>query len=143
MANQADFSIHTMCRVLGLSPSGFDEVGDRPPLKRSIDDSVTTERIRHFYARSDATYDIPHIRADLVEERYWISRKRVARLMRRARLHGVSPRRNATATTQRDARQRPALNLVKRAFVTGRPNQLWVADMICVPIWAGASIWPW
>lgn len=137
MANQADLPVQTMCRVLGVSPSGFYAWRDRPPSKRSIDDAVTTERIRHFHARSDATYGMPRIRADLIEEGHRISRKRVARLMRRAGLRGVSRRRNFAATTQRDARQRPAPDLVKRAFVAERPNQLWVADMTYVPTWAG------
>lgn len=40
-------------------------------------------------------------------------------------------------TTQRDAKQRPAPDLVKRKFVATGPNQLWVADMTYVPTWAG------
>jgi putative transposase len=40
-------------------------------------------------------------------------------------------------TTQRDAKQRPAPDLVKRHFVAEGPNQLWVADMTYVPTWAG------
>lgn len=137
MANQAKLPVHTMCRVLHISPSGFYAWRDRTPSKRSIDDAVMTERIRHFHASSDATYGMPRIRADLIEEGRVISRKRVARLMRRAGLRGISRRRGFVVTTQRDARQRPAPDLVKRAFVAERPNQLWVADMTYVPTWAG------
>jgi hypothetical protein len=35
------------------------------------------------------------------------------------------------------APQRPAPDLVKREFTATGPNQLWVADMIHMPTWAG------
>jgi transposase InsO family protein len=40
-------------------------------------------------------------------------------------------------TMQRDQRQRPAPDLVKREFTADGPNQLWVADMTYMPTWAG------
>ena len=137
MANQAAFPVRTLCRVLDVSPSGFYAWRDRDPSPRSMDDAEMTERIRGFHAASDATYGMPRIRADLIAAGHPISRKRVARLMRRANLRGVSRRRGFVVTTQRDTRQRPAPDLVKRAFVAERPNQLWVADMTYVPTWTG------
>jgi putative transposase len=65
-----------------------------------------------------------------------VSRKRVARLMRRAQLRGVS-RRGFVVTTERNPRQRPAPDLVNRRFVADAPNRLWVADMTYVPTWSG------
>ena len=96
-----------------------------------------TEKIRVFHAASDATYGMPRIRADLIESGDRISRKRVARLMRKAGLRGVCRRRGYTVTTRRDARDRPAPDLVQRTFVAEQPNRLWVADMTYVPTWAG------
>lgn len=40
-------------------------------------------------------------------------------------------------TTQRDVRQRPAPDLVKREFVATDINQLRVADMTYIPTWSG------
>jgi putative transposase len=65
-----------------------------------------------------------------------VGRDRVARLMRKARLRGISRRRFVT-TTQRDAAARPAPDLVKRCFVAQAADQLWVADITYVPTWAG------
>ena len=73
----------------------------------------------------------------LNEQGVCISRQRVLRLMREARIHGISKRRGFTVTTRRDKRQTPASDLVNRRFHATGPNQLWVADMTYVPTWMG------
>jgi hypothetical protein len=118
-----------MCRVLKVSASGYYAWRDRAPSKRAIDDAVLVERIRAIHAESDATYGMPRVRAELIDQGVKISGKRVARLMRLHAIRGVSRRRGFIVTTRRDQRQRPAPDLVKREFVAGGPNELWVADM--------------
>ena len=137
MANQADLPVRTMCRVLGVSSSGYHAWLARPPSRRQIDDAVLTERIRGIHADSDETYGAPRIRAELLEQGTPIARKRVARLMRQAQLQGVSRRRGFVVTTRRDVRQRPAPDLVKREFKAEARDKLWIADMTYVPTWAG------
>lgn len=137
MANQADFPVRTLCRVLRVSASGFYAWRDRAPSRRSMDNAVLTEKIRRAHADSDATYGMPRIRAELMEQGMTVSRKRVARLMRQAGLRGVSRRRGFVVTTQRDERLRPAPDLVQRSFRADGPNQLWVADMTYIPTWVG------
>ena len=65
-----------------------------------------------------------------------MGRKRVERLMKADGLVGVSRRRSAR-TTIRDERFRPASGLVDRNFYAEKPDEPWVADMTCVPTWAG------
>ena len=137
MANQAKHPVRTLCRVLQVSPSGFYDWRDRPPSQRALDDAVMTERIRTIHAESDGSYGMPRVRAELIDQGTTISRKRVARLMRKARLRGISRRRGFVVTTKRDLRQRPAPDLVRRRFTADGPNQLWVADMTYIPTWAG------
>jgi len=64
-------------------------------------------------------------------------RKRIARLMRGAGLVGACHRRGGPATTQRDKEARPAPDLVDRHFTASGLNQLWVADITCLPTAAG------
>ena len=127
MANQADLSVRTMCRVLGVSASGFYAWRERAPSQRSIANAVMTERIRQIHQDSYESYGMPRVRAELIEQGVCISRQRVARLMRQAGIHGISKRRGFTVTTRRDKRQTPAHDLVNRRFHATGPNQLWVA----------------
>ena len=137
MANQADLSVRTMCRTLGVSVSGFYAWRERAPSQRSIANAVMTERIRQIHKESQESYGMPRVRVELIEQGVCISRQRVARLMREAGIHGISKRRGFTVTTRRDKRQSPAKDLVNRRFQASGPNQLWVADMTYVPTWTG------
>ena len=133
MACQADFSVDAMCRVLGVSTSGFYAWRERPASARCQANQDLTQRIRAFHEASDKPYGMPRIRADLQDAGIVASRKRVARLMQQAQLRGVSRRRGFVVTTERNPAQRPAPDLVDRKFVANGPNQLWVADMTFVP----------
>ncbi|QPS11415.1 IS3 family transposase [Delftia acidovorans] len=137
MANQADFPVRTMCRVLGISASGFYAWRERRPSQRSIANAVMTERIRQIHKDSYESYGMPRVRAELIEQGVSISRQRVARLMRVADIRGISRRRGFMVTTRRDKRDSPANDLVQRQFKASDPNQLWVADMTYVPTWTG------
>ena len=66
-----------------------------------------------------------------------VGKNRIAKLMRKACLRGVSNRRSYIVTTERNKRERPAPDLVNRKFIATAPNQLWVADITYVPTWAG------
>lgn len=136
MAHQAMWPVRTMCRVLGVSTSGYYAWRKRPPSTRATEDAVLTERIKMFHEDSRGTYGSPRIHADLADEGTRVGCKRVARLMRARGLVGVS-RRKRIGTTQRSDRARPAPDLVERDFEVTGPDQLWVADITYVPTWAG------
>jgi putative transposase len=135
-ANQANFSIAMMARMLGVSPSGYYAWRQREPSVRARSDEALKARIRAIHARSRGTYGAPRIQAELADEGTSVSQKRIARLMRAMGLAGVS-RRKGTRTTRRDREARPAPDLVERNFTAERPDQLWVADITYVPTWAG------
>jgi putative transposase len=135
-AHQAVHPIATMCRVLGVSPSGYYAWRERPLSRRARADVKWSAEIQAIHRESRGTYGVPRIHAELAERGIHIGRKRVARLMRGAGLQGVS-RRKAFRTTLRDATARPAPDLVERHFAAAGPDQLWVADITYVPTWAG------
>ena len=128
--------IATMCRALGVSPGGYWARCKRPPSVRARADAELSARIAEIHQRSRATYGAPRIHAELRAQGIRVGAKRVARLMRRAGLRGVS-RRNWIVTTVRDRGARPAPDLVERNFSAAAPNRLWVADITYIPTWAG------
>ena len=126
-----------MCQVLKVSKSGYYDWLNRPVGAREESNRVLTERLHAIHQMSDGTYGMPRAWKELRDQQIIVSRKRVARLMRVAQIKGVSRRRGYVVTTQRDRRERPAPDLVKRQFVAQDLNQLWVADMTYLPTWAG------
>jgi putative transposase len=127
-ANQAAYPVATMCRLLGVSTSGFYAWRDRAPSARAQADAQLLAHIREIHEHSRDTYGRPRVHAQLAEQGVRVSPKRVGRLMREARLHGVS-RRKRIYTTVRDVNARPAPDLVQRCFAADGPDQLWVADI--------------
>jgi putative transposase len=135
-ANQAAHCVTTMCRVLGVSASGYYAWQRRDSSPRARQDRQLLEQIRASHQRSRGTYGAPRIHRDLRAAGARVGRKRVARLLNRAGLRGVS-RRKWPVTTVRAPHRRPAPDLVQRAFTATGPNQLWVADITYIPTAAG------
>jgi len=134
-AHQAVHRVTTMCRVLGVSPSGYYAWRKRPLAPRARADGALTAQIQVVHRESRGTYGAPRIHADLAAQGVRVGRKRVARLMRTVGLQGVSRRK--FRTTVRDETARPAPDLVDRQFTAAGPDRLWVADITYVPTWAG------
>src|SRR5215469_16574795 len=124
-----------MCRLLGVSPSGYYAWTKRQPSRRAQADVVLVAEIHAAHEASRGTYGAPRIHADLVAKGIRVGRKRIARLMSAAGLAGVSRRKFVTTTVKGEGRQAP--DLVNRDFAAERPNLLWVADMTYIPTWAG------
>ena len=134
--NQADYPVATLCRILGISTSGYYAWLNRPASAQAQSDARLSERIRALHQRSRASYGVPRILEDLQEEGERVNHKAVARLMRSAGLVGIC-RRKGFKTTVRDRDARPAPDRVQRCFTAERPDRLWVADITYVPTLAG------
>ena len=132
-ANQAEFPIATMARVLGVSVSGYHAWRQRPPSAHAVEDKMLLKRVRTIHTTSRQTYGSPRVHAELRATGRRHGRKRIARLMRAAGLTGASRRRKGVTTTRRDKDARPAPDLVDRDFTAVAPNKLWVADITFVP----------
>lgn len=122
------FAIRLLCRVLAVSPSGYYAWQKRPVSRRQRTNEQLGEQIRCLYVRSRSTYGSPRIHADRLAMGIRCSRKRVARLMRREGLQAHC-RRRYKATTQADAQQQAAPNLLAQDFSAERVNQKWLADI--------------
>jgi putative transposase len=126
-----------MCRLLGVSASGYYAWRDRPTSQRALQDVWLTAKIHAIHRLSQESYGAPRIHAELaLEHRIHIGRKRVARLMRLAGLRGISRRRFVRTTTPEKHVILPP-DLVERHFRILELDQLWVADITYIPTWMG------
>jgi putative transposase len=130
-AEKARHSVPLLCRLLGVSRSGYYAWRIRPPSERARFDAVLSEKIETIHRNSRATYGVPRVHAELKAIGIGCSRKRVARLMRRAKLRGCL-RGRRMRTTHRVALQQAAPDLVERNFASEEPDRLWVADITYV-----------
>jgi putative transposase len=136
-ARKTEHSVKTLCRVLGVSRSGFHAWAARKRSPRAVADAALTERISEIHSDSLKTYGSPRVHAELrLEHGVGIGRKRVERLMRRAGLSGQVKRRRGK-TTIRVHGVRTAPDLVERDFNPTEPNRLWAADITYIRTWEG------
>jgi transposase InsO family protein len=114
------------CRMLQVSASGYYEQRGRAPSRRAVADEALSVQIREIHACSRGTYGVPRVHAELRLGRgVRCGRKRVARLMRAARLCGIYRRR-----AKRGCPVAPVHNdLVRRRFVAEAPDRLWLTDI--------------
>ena len=130
-AERTSFPVQFMCRILGVSRSGYYDWKMRPPSGRSCENATLTSKIREIHRRSRETYGSPRIHAELRALGTRCGRKRVERLMRKAGLQGCM-RGRKRGTTRRSKRAAPAEDLVKRNFAATRTDKVWVADITYV-----------
>jgi len=136
-AERAVHSIKTMCRVLGVSRSGFHAWAKREPSARALEDERLTGRIREIHRANRRVYGAPRIHAELaLGDGVRVGRKRVERLMRQAGISGMVARKRGR-TTIRVPGVRVCEDLVDRAFLAAAPNRLWVADITYLRTWEG------
>lgn len=129
--------IHSMARVLGVSASGYYDWLHRGLSKRAQANAALLSQIRAAHERSQQSYGVPRMCAELRDLGIVANKKRVERLMHQAHIQGISRRRAWTVTTRRDRAAKIPPDLVKRQFKASKPDELWVADMTYLPTWTG------
>ena len=91
---KAEFPVHRLCRVLGVSQSGYFAWRGRPACRRQRDDMVLLAHVRSAFVLSNATYGSPRMTRELQDAGLVVGRRRIARLMHdnglRARQSGGS-----------------------------------------------------
>jgi putative transposase len=117
-----------LCRVLGVSRSGFYAARVRPVAARVTEDARLALQIAAIHRASRRRYGSPRVHAELRAHGHCTSRKRVARLMRHAGL-AARRRRAFRITTQSRHTRATAPNRLARHFTAPAPNRVWVTDI--------------
>lgn len=117
-----------MCKVLEVSRSGYYAWLKSSPAKRAIEDKELMERIKLIHKESHGTYGSRRVFMELKKNYVHVSRRRVARLMKEAGIHGIA-RRKFKATTDSRHSFPVAENLLGRDFSVERAGEAWVSDI--------------
>jgi transposase InsO family protein len=122
------WSISEMCRVLGVSRSGYHDWARRDPSPRELTDGQLAVEIEAIWECSARTYGAPRVHRWLRRQGFRVGRKRVARIMRDHGWEGESGRRRVR-TTIVDRAATAAEDLVGRDFSPTEPDRTWVGDI--------------
>jgi len=129
-----EFPVQRLCKVLGVSQSGYFAWRRRPASSRQREDLVLLAHIRSAFALSNETYGSPRMTRELQESGLRVGRRRTARLMRENGLKARQKRR-FKRTTDSHHPLPIAPNLLDQDFSAERPNEKWNADISYV--WTG------
>jgi transposase InsO family protein len=130
-AHRREFRLRSLCRVLGVSRSGFYAWAQRPAPRHTERNAALLVHIRAAYHRGRQAYGAPRIYQELRERGIPAGRHRIARLMRREGIVASTERQFRWTTTVR-AELPAAPNHLAQDFRAATPNQRWVSDITSI-----------
>jgi transposase InsO family protein len=141
--HRRQYGVEPICAVLPIAPSTYYAHRarrldpDRRCARAKRDEALRVEIRRVFEESFGGVYGIKKVWRQLRREGVAVARCTVGRLMRDMGLRGAVRGRAYKVTTLADESSARPSDLVQRAFVATRPNQLWVADITYVATWVG------
>ena len=138
--HESEFPITAMCRVMGVSRSGFYDSLSRPVSERSKRANRIRESVAQVHQETDAIYGATKIAKELKhrDDLETACRNTVARAMKELGIRSkVGQKAFRPTTTQVDPSKRPAANVLDREFTATAPNQKWVTDITYLATSAG------
>ena len=123
--------VRLMCRVLAVSPGGYDDWRGRPRSERTQSREALVLAIKAVHAEVKARYGSPRIHAELVARGHACCVNTVAKLMNEA---GVAAKttRKFRCTTDSNHDLPVAENVLARRFEPKAANQAWTADITSI-----------
>jgi len=121
-----------MCRVLGVSRSGYYAWRERQPSVAEVRRAELTEEVKKIHAQVKGRYGSPRIHAELVGRGHECCVNFVAKVMREAGI-AAKTKRKFRQTTDSNHSMPVAENVLDRQFDPEEPNASWVADVTYIP----------
>ena len=117
-----EFSIGKMAKILKVSCSGYYSFLKRKIGIRNQENQRLTEEIRKIHTRFRRSYGSPRIHAELKEQGEKCSRKRVANLMKKAKIQAkINSKKKITTKPSGNHKNMPP-NHLKQDFIVDLPN---------------------
>lgn len=117
-----------MCRVLQVSRSSYYIWLKSKPSKRLLENKKLIQQIKIIHKQSKGTYGSPRITKELKARNYSVSRVRVARLMKKARIRSVIKKKFVVTTNSKHGFTLSP-NLLNREFNPDQQGKVWVSDI--------------
>ena len=133
------FPVIVMCRILGVSKSGFYKWLKATPSPRVQRSERIRATVREIHGQSDQIYGSYKIAKVMQasDDLETACRNTVASAMRELGLKSKVSRKFKPTTTVVDPTKRPAENLLNQDFVADAPNRKWVTDITYLPTQSG------
>lgn len=132
MRQQTEFRVGAMCRVLGVSRSGYYESLNRLSSNHSIEDDKLRPKVKAAFEKGRKSYGTRRIKDELQKQETIVSRRRIGRLMREEDLK-VKTKRKFKVTTDSNHDKPIAPNLLERKFAVSTPDTAYVSDITYIP----------
>ena len=130
LQHQGRYAVQPLCRLLGVSRSGYYAWLERPPSQRFRDDDRLLRLIRASHEASGHTYGAPRILCDLREVGECVGRNWIAKIMKR---HKIRAQRGYKKPGLRYTKPTVAApNRLARQFSRDRPDHAWVTDITSI-----------
>lgn len=122
-----DHSVLTLCRVMGVSTSGYYDWCARPESRRAQTNRRLLTKIHCFHKASRGIYGSPRIHQDLVSCGERVGINRVAKLMKCAGIQSRMAKRFVITTDSKHTLA-PSPDHLQRDFHRTQQDQAWVSD---------------
>jgi len=129
LAEKACFEITMMCRLLGVSASGFHGWVDRPASDTRRRREELAARVAEVFERSQRSYGYRRVHAELARRGVEVDDELVRQLMREQGLVPVQEKAKKRGLTRPDKAAGPIPDLVGRDFTAGAPGEKLVGDI--------------
>jgi putative transposase len=126
------YPVATMCRMMGVSESGYHAWRKRPPSPRARQNARLEVEIKAAHDRTRQTYGPERLQSDLADNGIRVGVHRIKRIRKQLGLR-CRQKRRFKATTDSRHNLPVAPNLLERQFAVTAPNKAWVTDITYIP----------
>lgn len=127
-----DFPVVALCRVLGVSESGYYAWLGRPPSPRALENTRLELEIQAAHQRTRGTYGPNRLQRDLSDHGIFVGIARIRRIRQTPGLR-CKQKGKFKATTNSKHTLPVAPNLLARDFTVSAPNRAWASDITYIP----------
>jgi putative transposase len=125
-----------MCRVLGVTRSGYHCYLKNKYCKRKLENRVILDLINQIWKNSNCRYGYRRVHAELRSQGIYCNRKRVLRLMKGNNI-SAKRKKKYKRTTNSNHSNYISPDLLNQNFRTSSPNEVWVSDITYINTYEG------